>query len=535
VLANRCAAAALAAFLPMLAAAQSGAPPVPPDSSQIIRAVEVRRLNVFSPTEATSFLTRLANSLHRTTRASVVNRELLFATGAAYDSARVAETERNLRSVGVFRRVHIDSIRTDSGLTARVTTADGWTTRPDFRFGSTGSSVYYTVALEELNFLGTATYVALRYRKNPDRTILLGSFRQARMFRGNVGLSLQYADLSDGTIANAGLSKPFFALTDRTSWGLATDVRSTRVLRFLEGQKEAHDSLQRRYAIAYGSTARALRASPQGYLRIGVSGQLRRDDYAEESRPDTLSRSWTGAVGGFLLWRRAHYLVSRGLTAFGREEDVDISTAIGLGLNLTPKVFGYADNGVVPAATILTGFGQVNHFVQLFGTGALRFSPAGLDSGSVQLAATGFLVPAPRHLAVFHVSGGWQSHPAPGAEFDLGLGLGPRAFRQHAFTGDRAFLGSAEYRFTLTNEALKLSAIGLGTFVDYGGAWWHDSPRRTGWDFGVGLRFGPTRATNTKSTRVDLAYRVKNDAQPGGWVFVVGAGFAFSSSYRLAP
>ncbi|HEV8151167.1 MAG TPA: hypothetical protein VGP61_13370, partial [Gemmatimonadales bacterium] len=200
-LANRCAAAALAAFLPMLAAAQSGAPPVPPDSSQIIRAVEVRRLNVFSPTEATSFLTRLANSLHRTTRASVVNRELLFATGAAYDSARVAETERNLRSVGVFRRVHIDSIRTDSGLTARVTTADGWTTRPDFRFGSTGSSVYYTVALEELNFLGTATQVALRYRKNPDRTILLGSFRQARMFRGNVGLSLQYADLSDGTIA----------------------------------------------------------------------------------------------------------------------------------------------------------------------------------------------------------------------------------------------------------------------------------------------------------------------------------------------
>jgi hypothetical protein len=350
-----------------------------------------------------------------------------------------------------------------------------------------------------------------------------------------VGLSLQYADLSDGSVAYAALSKPFFALSDRTSWNLATDVRSTRVLRFLDGQKEAHDSLQRRYAIAYGSAARAVRGNSQGYLRIGVSGQVRRDDYASESQPELLGRTWTGAAGGFLLWRRPHYLMSRGLTAFGREEDVDISTAIGLGLNVTPRVFGYADNGLVPAATILTGFGRVNHFLQLFATGALRLTSAGLDSGSVQLAATGFVVPAPRHLAVFHLSSGWQSHPAPGAEFDLGLGLGPRAFRQHAFTGDRAFLSSAEYRFTLTDEALKLSAIGLGAFVDYGGAWWHDSPRRTGWDFGVGLRFGPTRATNTKSTRVDFAYRVKNDAQSGGWVVVVGAGFAFSSSYRLAP
>ncbi|HEV8599767.1 MAG TPA: hypothetical protein VGQ69_10435, partial [Gemmatimonadales bacterium] len=132
-LANRYAAAALAALLPTLAAAQqAGAQPDARDSSQIVRAVEIRRLNVFSPTEASSFLTRLANSLHRTTRASVVNRELLFAPGNSYDSARVAETERNLRSVGVFRRVHIDSVRTDSGLVARVTTADGWTTRPDF-------------------------------------------------------------------------------------------------------------------------------------------------------------------------------------------------------------------------------------------------------------------------------------------------------------------------------------------------------------------------------------------------------------------
>jgi len=505
------------------------------DSSRIIRAVEVVRLNVFSPEEARSTLTRLANSLHRTTRAWVVDRELLLRPGMVYDSARVAETARNLRSVGVFRMVSVDSVRTDSGLIMRVTTGDGWTTRPDFRFGVTGSSVTYTAAMDELNFLGTATQLGIRYRKDPDRWSIIGSFRQPRLFWRTVGISLAYYHLSDGDIGIGALSRPFFSLSDRTGWNLGGDVRKYRILRFYDGADEARDSLQRRFAMAYGSVARAVQASPGGYLRLGLNAHLRRDDYAVEARADTIGRTITGVAGAFLQWRRARFLVSKGLTAFGREEDVDVSTVVALGVNLTPKAFGYQDNGLVPNATFLTGFGKPTGFIQLYGSGSLRFTSAGLDSGTVQVAATGYLVPAPRHLAVLHGAAGWQKNPAPGGEFDLGLGIGPRAFRQHAFTGDRAFLTTAEYRFTLADEVLKLSAIGLAGFVDYGGAWWHDQPKRSGWDLGIGLRFGPTRATNVKSTRMDLAYRVKNDAQPGGWVFVVGAGFAFLPSFRLAP
>ncbi len=521
--------AALVALLPATVFAQA------PDSSKVIRGIELHRFNVFSPQEARSFLPRLANSLHVTTRAWVVEREFLFARGDTYDSARVAETERNLRSVGVFREVAVDSVRTDSGLVMRVLTADGWTTRPEVRFGSSGSSIYYTLALEELNFLGTATQIGIRYRKNPDRWSIITSFRQPRLFKRTVGLSLQYLRLSDGDIGIGVISRPFFSMADRTAWTIGGDFRDHRILRFYDGAEEAQDSLQRRFALGFGAFARALRGSSQGYLRVGVNAQIRREDYAAEARPDTLRKTVSGMVGGFLQWRRARFLVSRGVTSFGREEDIDVSTAVGLGLNFTPKTFGYSDNGIVPSVFVITGFGQANRFVQLFGTGNLRLTPSGADSGSVQLAATGFLVPAERHLAVLHGSVGWQKDPAPGSEFDLGLGIGPRAFRQHAFTGDRAFLATAEYRFTFTNEAFKLSAIGIGAFVDYGGAWWHDSPTRTGWDFGLGLRFGPTRATNVKSTRVDLAYRVANDAQPGGWVVVVGAGFAFLPSFRLAP
>jgi hypothetical protein len=306
-----------------------------------------------------------------------------------------------------------------------------------------------------------------------------------------------------------------------------------RILRFFDGEEDARDSLQRRYAIGYGNASFALRASPEGYTRVGLNAQLRRDDYAAESRTDTLRRTLTGAVGGFFQWRRAAFLVSTGLQGFAREEDIDVSTAVGASLNLTPAGFGYDEFGLVPYLSFRTGFGRANRFVQLFATASGRFTADGLDSGSVHLAGNAFLRPGQRHLAMLHASHGWQEKPAPGAEFDLGLGIGPRAFRQHAFTGDRAFLASAEYRFTVADELLRLTALGIAGYVDYGGAWYHGSPRRTGWDFGLGLRFGPTRTNSVRNTRIDLAYRVGNDVQDGGWVVVFGTGLTFSTIGRL--
>lgn len=522
-------AAALGALAPLPLAAQAAPDAGPP----LIRGIELQRHNIFDPGEAESFVPRLVNGLHVTTRPSVIRRELLFRAGQPYDSARAAETARNLRSLGVFRSVRIDTVHTDSGLVMRVTTGDGWSTRPDFRFRSTASSVVYTLSLEESNFLGTATLLGLRYRKTPDRSTVTASFRQPRLFAGRIGLSLVYEDRSDGSLAFGQLSRPFFSLSSRSGWQLEAQTRKETVLRFFEGGPDPGEVLQRRYFLGYGTAAMALRADPRGYLRVGVVGHLRRDDYADQARVDTLGRHVTGALGGYVQVRRARFLVSRGLDGFGREQDIDISTVASLGLYLTPEAFGYENLGVGPSVFLGTGFGNRDGFVRLTALGTGRFTDAGLDSGSVHLAATGFLLPGARHMAVLHAAAGWQERAAPGAEFDLGLGVGPRAYTQHAFTGDRAFFTSAEYRFTASDNFLKLSAIGLAAFADYGGAWYHGARRRTGWDAGIGIRIGPTRSTDVESNRIDLAWRGRTDVDKGGWVLVVGKGFAFSTTGRL--
>jgi hypothetical protein len=146
-----------------------------PATGTVLRAVELARRDIFDP-DARGWVARLGNAIHFQTRAATIRRELLFRPGEPFDSARVAESERNLRALGIFRRVRIDSVRTDSGLVARVLPKDGWSTKADWRFRSTGGEVAFTIGRVEDNLLGTASSAAVRYRKTPDRTSVTLAF-----------------------------------------------------------------------------------------------------------------------------------------------------------------------------------------------------------------------------------------------------------------------------------------------------------------------------------------------------------------------
>ncbi len=169
-------------------------------------------------------------------------------------------------------------------------------------------------------------------------------------------------------------------------------------------------------------------------------------------------------------------------------------------------------------------------FLQIGADGNGLFSQGAttVDSGTVLIGSTLMVKPGRRHVAVLHADAGWQHNPVPGAEFDLGLSLGMRAFRLHAFTGDRTFYTSAEYRYIMTNELFGLFGLGLAGFADYGGAWFQGDARRTGWDAGVGFRLGINRTSSTAAIRIDLAYRFANDVDPAGWVISLGQGFPFA-------
>jgi len=500
-----------------------------------VASVVLDRRSIFDPDESSSWLLTLVNRLHITTLPYVIRREILQRVGEPYDSAKVAETERNLRGLAVFRSVRVDSATTDSGLVLRVTTRDGWSTRPDFRFRSTGGEIAYTMILIEDNLLGTATQTSLLYRKTPDRSTTTLAFRQPRLIGGRIGINAAVEDRSDGELAAGTVGQSFFSLGGRSAWAVSGDTRTERVLRFRDGIAQATDTLQRRYVLGRVEIARALRTPTLGYLRVGAVGQVRRDDFTSQVQFDDLgftNRSVTASVGGWVEVRRGRYAKVQGYNSLSRDEDLDLSTVIRGSLFLAPTALGYQQNGIAPAIAGRIGRGSARGFSLLEWSASGMFTTDGLDSAAVQVAATAAWIPSPKHLALVYASGGALRGLLPGTEFDLGLGAGPRAFRQHAFTGDRAYFLTAEYRYGAAVDFLKVMDVGIATFVDHGGAWYNGEPKRTGWDVGVGLRLGASRAPDLEANRLDLVYRFGNDRESSGWVFVVGKGFAFSSGLR---
>jgi hypothetical protein len=495
-------------------------------SATAIRAVELHRTEVFDSVEARFWPYRVANALHVVTRPHVIRRELLFAPGDAYDTARVHESERNLRALGIFRDVEIDSVVTDSGLIARIRTNDAWTTVPGFDISSSGTQTVVNLSLQESNLFGTRTVAVIGYENTPDRSSVAAGFDAPRVIGNSIGVGASYVDLSDGHAGAASIRYPFFNLSSRRGASLSGHVVDARVLRFVEGEVRPADSLRRKFAILRADAAAALAASPRGFIHVGLTAQVRREDYGPEETPDALDRTVTGALGPFLETRAPRYLRVKNVTFIDRIEDIDLGFRMRAGVLLAPRAWGYERDGVGGSLSGGIGHRIPRGFFFVEGSASGIQNGGAIDSGTVDASGTLVMQPHERWLLIGFLGGGLLQNPHPGGEFDLGLGYALRAFPAHSFTGDRRYLMNAESRLLLWPRLLGLVGVGVAAFVDHAGAWFIDSRTRSGTDAGVGLRLASIREAGSV-WRLDFAYRYPGSASPPGWVVSVGRGFVF--------
>lgn len=494
----------------------------------IIRRIEIDRSEVFDSTEARRFWGfALVNALHAETRPYVIRRELLFSVGEPFDTARIHESARNLRALSIFRDVRIDTVSTDSGVTVRVHTTDGWTTNVGFGIRTSGRQRVINAFVQEINLLGTRTIATLGYESDPDRNAVLVGFDTPRLFANRVGIGASYARRSDGHAAGAALSYPFFSLEARHAGSLSWGLFDGRVLRYKGGTRIRPDSARRKFALVRSDGAFAVRASQRGYVRVGLTAQVQRDDFGPEGGSAVLPRSISVAAGPYIALRRARYIQVHNYEAMGRIEDVDLSPTLRADLAFAPSAWGYDHDGVGGRLGASVGLRVPTGFVQTGGAVSGLRSSAGTDSSSLEGYALGVSQPNDNHLVVARVSSGRLRNAPFGVNYDLGLGYGVRAFPSHAFTGDRYYLMNAEYRWLALPRFLGLVGLGVAGFVDHGGAWFGDEARRSGTDAGVGLRISSIRSAGSIIGRLDVAYRFRNDQERAGWVVSLGRGFGW--------
>lgn len=520
-----------------LAAASLSVGPAVPLSAQspavTVDTVVVASQNVFDDAgDGPGLIARLANALHVRTRPSVVRRTLLVRAGDPYDSARVAESERALRALKIFRMVAVDTARVAGRLGVRVATADGWSTKPEAGFSTAGGDETWRLGVVEQNFLGTATQVAVSYQDTPDRRAWELSYLNPHFVFRKAALWARYKDLSDGRRGEWRFGVPFYQTAARRALELDGEAAEERVLVFRDGVPVA--TPQRR-ALRFGVTGGfAPLATSRDYLRLWLAVHWRREDFAAQTTT-VFPRSVYGAVGAGVEIGHARFRVLEHFNSYARREDVDLSQTLRVGVWGAPRAWGYAAEraGIGPELRGHLSAVWRGGFAVLRAEGHGVSTAAGLDSGRVGGSLTVASQNLPRQTLIFHVQGGAARRPKPGAEFDSWLDkTGPRLFGAHAFTGTRMLWLAIEDRVLVADELWDLLGVGLAPFFEWGGAWYADEPARLGGNAGISLRLGPTRSVGGGAGEIALGYRFGDGFTGKRWAVAVRKGFAFLTRRR---
>jgi len=477
---------------------------------QTVDTIVVDNRNIFDRSgDGPGFIARLANALHVRTRASVIRRSLLVAPGQAYDSARVAESERALRALGVFRLVRVDTTRLGGSLALRVVTADGWSSKPQANYSTAGGDQTWEIGFVEENFLGTASELGVSYGKTPDRRRLDFQYLNPHFLLPRRMLLVRYGDFSDGKKGAWQTGVPFYQTSARHAFITYGEFARERVLRFRDGV--LLDSTEHRVLRGGVTAGVALHATSRDYVRLLLGGEIRREDFAQ---PTTVPFPFSTFKSGRVAVEIGHvrFRVFEQFNSYARREDVDVSQVLRLGA-LVESGVGYEARGQV--STVWRG-----GYVLLSG------EATGLDTTRIRGRLTIVSQNLPRQTLIAHVEGGRLGGPQkPGAEFDPWLDQrGPRLYGAHAFTGTRTAWLAFEDRILVAEDLWGMVGLGIAPFVDYGGAWYADEAARLGGNAGIALRFGPTRAVRGDAGELAVGYRFGAGT---GWAIALRRGFRF--------
>jgi Surface antigen variable number repeat/Omp85 superfamily domain len=510
-----------------------GVPSASAQSGPRIRQIQIRSENVFEDAE-TSLLARVADGLHSTTREEVIRRELLFSEGESLDSARVAETERNLRALGLFRSVEIRTEPVgDEEVDLIVRTRDAWTTEVSGSLGRVGGRSKFGVGLEETNFLGFGKKLSLDFASNSDRTTRQVVYSDPQFLGRRLLLDLVYANSSDGERRHFELARPFRSL----------DGGSAALLDYEDGARETRVYDRGSELARFGMETRSFEISAGRRLTVDSSRPVARlsAGYRREEAAFTLERGAADTLPndrkfGFFFARfdllNPDFLVKQDIANLSRDEDFDVGGLLSLELAYSAPLLG-ARERFAAALRLARGARLPNGLLIGSLSAKTREHNGSLEHSLAEAELEAYWKPPrlPDQTLAGRLLFSWGRRLDREVQLAADGASGLRGYRLHAFTGDRRLIANLEDRIRLTPELLHLFQLGAAVFVDAGYAWPAGSPIRLSdlrVDAGVGLRIALPRAARHALLRFDVAYALRPDLLGRrGWLVSFSSSQAF--------
>lgn len=194
-------------------------------SQVTINKIYLDQRDVFDSTQSDWFFAApVVNFFHIMTKPYVIADELLFQEGDELDLDLIYETERNLRSKGIFTKVDIlfdtlDNKTVDVWIVAQ----DRWTTQLDILIGTGGNEESYGLKLDEKNFLGSASKInfeALHRSENNIGWQASVGLLSEKVFRSDYTIDLSIIANRYKTEQNLTFYEPFSTFADNKSYGI---------------------------------------------------------------------------------------------------------------------------------------------------------------------------------------------------------------------------------------------------------------------------------------------------------------------------
>lgn len=442
------------------------------------------------------FVFRWANALHVRTRLHVVQRELLLGVGDTYDPALAAESERNLRGLGIFQDVSIRTEDTPEGIVLWVRTSDRWTTELRTELRSQGGISQVGLGVTDGNLFGRGLDIGGSITSSTDVDSRSLSWRDPRLAGTRWATSGAYRHDELSRAWRFGLEHPFYA--DRARWTAAFEVTDSNgdQRRFESGEES--ERLEVDETLADGFAAWHTRGS--GLERWGMFATRRNLRGAGESDIATL---------GF-LWSRMQreFRAVREVDQFGAIEDVAQGWTLQLGAGADLQMLGAGADRPFARADVAAA--------RFLGTGSLVGARvrqhAYFSHGDVANAQLGFETFGYARAGT-HQTFAWRAgvaavvHEPRNLRFNLGGDDRLRGYEARHLSGERIAYLNAEDRL-FSDFRLFFIRMGAVVFADAAVAW--DTGEALATDHarlgaGIGLRLGTNR-TGSSISGIDLAF-----------------------------
>lgn len=463
---------------------------------------------------------RVADRLHRTTRPSVIERQLLLKTGDPYSWDAVEESERILRSNRYLYEAEIHPVPAGDGrIDLEVETRDVWTLRAGVSFNRAGGENSTDFTLQDANFLGTGKDLTLWRISNVDRTSTLFRYRDPAVLGTRAVIELSAADYSDGGSRRFEIERPFYSLDARWAAGFKTFLYERIDSLYDRGevfQKIGHD---REEVEAYLGFSSGLSHGATRRWLIGFNREL--DEFVYPPGGDSTplpppDRLFTYPWIGF-EYVEDGFVTERQLDQIQRTEDLNLGTQFRARVGYSTSALGAERSHLIASTKINTGWRPGSRQLLLAALdGGSRWGSHGRENFLVAGRLRYYLRDFGKSVLHVSVEGAFADELDPEVQLLLGGDTGLRGYPLRYLSGDRRWLATLEQRVFSDREFFHVLQLGAAAFFDAGRAWFADdrfADQKILRDVGLGLRIGSSRSSGGTMVHFDLAYPL--DRQEG--------------------